>query len=191
MIDEDARRPVLIVAGGARSLVSQAAALRTLTNALTDALRPPVPVRAVIGPGTLPGVGGALATAASTHGLTITAYLPLGATDVDPAARVHTVGHGDHGVLQPLTAWCDLLIQDPDAARSAVLLACSGGRITAAEVRLAALLGARVGWINLPGLPSLEAGCPEPPSAVTRLPPEGSAIREFLGWRSPTASTRE
>jgi hypothetical protein len=93
----------------------------------------------------------------------------------------HTKGEG-FSPMEPLQGWTDLIASGVDPA-SVVLVGINGGRIAAAEYRIALALGARVGLIESSGREAAKTFSDpawEGHERLVRLEPDAETIREFI-----------
>jgi hypothetical protein len=177
-------RPVVIVAGGS-SLESEAEVLR-FGPLVREAMR---------------GGGGTLVSGATRQGVSLIAgdiaedeafraigYLPASVpadveVDHERYAELRRTTGEDFSVAEPLQYWSDVVASGIEPA-DVRLLAIGGGRISAAEYRMALALGARVGAITGSGGAASEL-LRDPwwaaTSRLTELAPELDTMREFLG----------
>ena len=133
----------------------------------------------VISGGTTAGVSGLVGTAARRHGARLHTIgyvpeaVPQGATlDRDPT-RYREIRRTDGGAFtpsEPLQYWIDLVASGVDV-RDVRVLAIGGGRITAAECRIALALGAAVGAVSDSGRAAAELLADPRWSSASRLAP--------------------
>ena len=177
-------RPVVIVAGGS-SLESEDEVLR-FGPLVREAMR---------------GGGGTLVSGATRQGVSLIAgdiaedeafraigYLPASVpadveVDHERYAELRRTTGEDFSVAEPLQYWSDVVASGIEPA-DVRLLAIGGGRISAAEYRIALALGARVGAIT--GSGGAASDLLRDPwwaatTCLTELAPELDAMRDFLG----------
>jgi ppGpp synthetase/RelA/SpoT-type nucleotidyltranferase len=198
--------PLLIVAGGCANLTAEyASRLGMLREALASFRG------TIISGGTRSGIAEVVGDvqASTPSGIQTAGYLPAAdfvGADVDTRYGYlrHTSGR-DYTPLECLVYWQDLLARGT-APREVRLIGFNGGRISAAEYRIATAFGARVGIVAGSGRAADEfladpfwreaaAGAPggsRPLPNVEVLPASVEAMREFLGapaggW-SPSSS---
>lgn len=177
------RAPVVIVAGGTdRRVEAQMAAYRGLLGAaLADF------AGTVLSGGTRQGICGVVGALAEERGGSVrtVGYLPLllpADASVDPGYDEirQTTGHS-FSALEPLQNWTDL-VASGIAPSSVRVLGFGGGRIAAAEYRIALALGATVGLVAESGR---EAGRLLGEGrwsgrGVLRLPADAETLRAFI-----------
>jgi tetratricopeptide (TPR) repeat protein len=97
-----------------------------------------------------------------------------------------TAGEG-FSPLEPLQSWTDLIVSGIEP-RSVRLVGVDGGRIAAAEYRIALALGARVGLVEESGRAAARI-CSDPDwsssKLLVRLPADPQTLRAFVGGAKP------
>jgi len=175
--------PVVIVAGGTDPRVEERmAAYRDLMRAaLADVSG------TVVSGGTAQGICGIVADVGRERGasLRIVGYLPAvlpGDATLDPGyTEIRRTGGDAFSPAEPLQNWTDLLASGV-APSSVRVLGVGGGRIAAAEYRMALALGATVGLVEDSGREAgrLLAEESRPGRGPVRLPADGETLRAFL-----------
>ena len=183
----DLRPPVVVLVGGSAREVDEhvrgfGAVLRGAFEGRSGT---------VISGGTTTGVSvvaGDLAEA-SAGAIEAAGYLPAALptdvrSDEDPHryAAIRRTGGSDFGVAEPLAYWTDMLAQGiaPSGVR---VLGLGGGRLAAAEYRVALAMGASVGILRGSGGEAtnlLRQPLWGTSPALTELPVEAESIRGFL-----------
>jgi len=175
--------PVVIVAGGTDPRVEERmAAHRDLMRAaLADVSG------TVVSGGTAQGICGIVADVGRERGASLrtVGYLPAvlpGDATLDPGyTEIRRTGGDAFSPAEPLQNWTDLLASGV-APSSVRVLGVGGGRIAAAEYRIALALGATVGLVEDSGREAgrLLAEESRPGRGPVRLPADGETLRAFL-----------
>ena len=176
--------PVVVLAGGTSA--EEEKTLRTYGPILLQAFRDFEGT--LVSGGTVHGVSGFAGDIAERYAANVRTLgyhprtLPVGA---EPDARydeIHETDSDSFSPLEPLTYWEDLLGGGADASRI-TLIAIGGGRVAAAEYRIALALGAALGVIDGSGRAAdelLSDGHWSRNPRMRPLAPDPEAIRSFL-----------
>lgn len=177
--------PVIIVAGGADSIEDpQLSQYRTL---LVEAFC--IFSGTIISGGTTTGVCGLVGDLQQAYPETIRTigYVPgvlPAAGEIDSRYReIRRTGGTRFGVLEPLQYWEDILASGIPSGH-VKLIGIGGGEISAAEYRIALLLGAKVGVVGTSGGAAadlLEDAEWNDQDNISDLPCDRIAFRDFIG----------
>jgi len=183
--------PALIVAGGTSdAFQALAARLGGMVVSALEGFR-----GTVVSGGTGAGMSGVAGRIAAEHAGRIRAlgYLPRskapgGQADRAPGyAELRFTEGGDFSPAEPIQYWADLLTSGIRPAE-VTLLGAGGGRVSAAEYRIALALGARVGLVDGTGGEAerlLDDKEWRSSPSLARLPADAAAVRAFVEGRGP------